>query len=1163
MRSWRIGIALLALAPIVAPGQIALPNSSSESEGPKDEVGGRNSMDQLRARSDRPSLPLRYGKVKVGSERVTVEGRTLVRERDYAMDYEAGVVYLKTTVRDGSPVTVEYRYDEEQGKAGTFGVGASDGAKGFSSLRLGLTNNTSMVLGLGLTERLGDGTVVSSNVYGLQNSFSFGGGGKLRGLYMVGSRERVQSTSLMGEETAKTDVDEGRATAIVQSMESRALGGSIRVDYRDIGANFSGFQAFEGAGYEAAEIQQMAAEKGLKRTNFQASGLGGPALGLGFGQKSVGDDDGAITWRSYQARLGGIEMDWRNQKVDPGFNRFNDLGEEDKKQLGKERGMERETLSLGKNFAGGNLKFDSLKVLQLDGKGFYRRGAGVETPWMKMSFGDQRVAAGFTRFGDLRENDRDQLSREQGLVRESFGLSINPKNGPLLSYNDASVRTETGDFNAIDLGYKFGRLSLQHTRREADAGFGALNTLSREEIGGHLDAIAQMYDPNARLRNEDWQNWGRAAGLNRSGLRLSYDFGRGTTVQAQQTSVDSQTDALKAQSYQVTTPAFNLAYRDQSETADFDPSQLLFTENQRFGYTRGLDKTDLEASLKLGGSRVLSFNRMSAGDLSGEAARQRFGYSDKGFQLNYARRSVDSGFEGLRGVMDPERDYLLGMMGYDQSELGLAWQILPNLAFDHRQFQGVDVLNEQQKTFSQSNARFALDKATQIVASKSSYVQEGPNETLFDQRKETVSVRRDFGTFGVVTLAEEDQKYTGVQDTAPDSTKQTVLYEGQLTKTTSLRTEHSRTRYETGEEETLTSNSVAQNLTSRTGVSVTNTEIRRDGERPDETRRDYGFWIDFGRNIRLDYKSSRQLVGDALNGSGTLNSNVSITPGQFQGIDMKSMSYTRNGWDDQRDQHIGNVSLANIKPLDWGFLKDVRFHYTADTVHDLDLWQRENRTMGFGGRVGAFAFGYDYRSQAIPSGDRAIDRQFTVTTDTTGKSWIRADIKYNLRTMPMGDQVMVRNYSLTLEPTKGLHVSHQLITNPLQAQPNVLLGDVATPGRSNKWTVAYDGCASTKSSLTFEEFYNEQTHQLRTSLKAGLTLFANNPSPLFLEYGMGESNESGELRRSFGFNVRLDQRPGPNQSFSLRFGNLNWELGRPRDQGIQNWNLRFDYSLRF
>ncbi len=1150
----------MALAPTSGSAQIALPAVDEKTSTQTNEIGGRTNFEQLTVAVGRPSVTLRYGHLKAGSESVQMDGRTLVRDTDYYMDYVAGVVYLKVPVRQGQTVTVQYRYDEATGSTGTFGLGTS-GNK-FQGFTYQMTKGTSMILGMGLTERLGDGTVLSSNVYGLNNAFNFAGGGSLKGLFMVGERQKVRSSNLFGEQVKDNpNIEEGKSQAIIQQVGANLMGGKVTGTYQDIGDKFSGFSAFDGSSFTPDQVQQFANERGLKRSELQFNGLGGKSLGLSSGFKTVGDDQGSITWRNYGANLFGFNVKLDTQKVDPGFTRFKDIAEGDKAQLMKERGLDRQSFQLGKDWKAGSLKYDSTKVETLDGFGFYRRNFDFKNPWLTAAFSDQQVQNGFNRFNDLREADRGQLARESGLVRQNMAFGIAPKNGPALSWSDNVVRTDAGDLDARAFSLKYGKFDVSHSILDVAPGFAALGSLAGPEIQGHVGTIVHMLDPTMNPQGPDMGGWMNAAGLLRSSWNLGYDMGKGSSLTARTEDIQGQQDDLTVRQFGLTTPKVTVGLRQQSAGSNFtDAGKLLFSEQKTLGTAPGLDKTDFNLNAALGGHKALSYSRMSAEDMTGGASRDRFGFTDKNFNLTYTHRNVDSTFASLPGMVDPERDFLLGMVGFDQSEVTGSWQILPTLAVnfkDDKAFAGLNGLGRFGSLFS---FKWNPDKRTQLTGSNTMAKQTDPTQPLVDQHIETMQLDRDFGSAGKLSVSHQSATFDGTQDQNPDSTTQSVIYENQLTKTTSIRTEHSLTRYENGQHETTTSNSLSQALTPKVGLSVTDTRIVRDGANPDETHRDYGFWVDFGKNLRFNYKAVRNMKGDT---QGTSQSEVSLSPGQIGDFNLGGASYQHNGWDDQRDQSLGKVSLSTVKPFRFGFLQEVQLNYSADTVHDMDVWQRELNTMGVSAKVGAFAFAVGYRSQSLPAGDRAIDRVFSFTTDTSGKSWLRADVKYNLRTLPFGDQVMVRNYTITAEPLKHWQLTHTLLTNPLQDNNNAMLGAIATPTRSNKWGVNYDGNPRTKFGFGYEEFYNEANNQQVTSLKLGATLFANNPSPLVLEYIMAESNATGTMQRSHGFNLGFVQRPGANQSLSFKLSNLNWELSHPADQNLQNWNLRFDYSWKF
>src|SRR5687767_11484181 len=114
-RSWRgMALAVVVIAPVLARVQEQFPLSNPTSQGPETSLGGTATLDIIVLQGTSPSVPLRFGNVTPGSERVEFNGRVLRKGTDYAMDYANGVVFLMRAQRLGQSLTVSYRYDKSK-----------------------------------------------------------------------------------------------------------------------------------------------------------------------------------------------------------------------------------------------------------------------------------------------------------------------------------------------------------------------------------------------------------------------------------------------------------------------------------------------------------------------------------------------------------------------------------------------------------------------------------------------------------------------------------------------------------------------------------------------------------------------------------------------------------------------------------------------------------------------------------------------------------------------------------------------------------------------------------------------------------------------------------------------------------------------------------------
>ncbi|MBX3111669.1 MAG: hypothetical protein KF857_06635 [Fimbriimonadaceae bacterium] len=1139
----------------MAHGQAADQNPAETSPPP---VGGKASMDLVRLSPGTMVVPLRQGHLVLHSESVDLDGRNLVRDRDYSIDYEAGSIVLRVPFTPGQGLRVNYRYDDKQDSKGVYAHGA--GSSKFSGFSFDFAGGAKAVFGLGLAERTAGGTLLSSNVYGLANSFSLSGGGSLKGLFMVGDRHKADVTNLFDGSKNTEKVEEGQGTAIVQSLATKVLGGNFTANYQDIDDRFGGFQSFASAGMSAADIDTLAKEKGLKRSSFRLTDLKAGGLKLSGGVQSVGDDTGGVSWRDYGMSLGGFSFTWDSRSVDPTFNRFANLREQDRNQLAQERGLTFDNIGAKQQFKNGAIEFKDAQTRDQNGTGLFRRALSFNMGPSKGYFTDQKVTAGFSRIGSLRDPDKGQLAKEIGLSRQSFGFESPLAKGWNLKYDNNRLMSDTGDVKAIEFALTSPKWSFEHGRFEADSGFTSFNAFAGGEVQNHVKSVLGAAGGHAQ--GNDYGALGNSAGLDRSWWKFGLDLGKSTKLNYSNYSVAAEAGGARLDSIGIDSAKYKVNFAQQDVGAQFGAtSRLLPTEQRSLGIADGLKRTMLNVFADLGKNRSLSLDTMHADDLTGEAARTNFKYADKGFAATYARRNVSSAFSGLATLVDTERDVMRQLMGYDQSAWSVTWQLMPSLKLDLRHN---DDQNTELGLFRENDSKlieYRLDKLTsfsyQTLASRVNDI----DHVNLEQSAQRFFVARDFGKLGKLTLTNERATFGGVDDNQPDSNRQAVNYQADLSKTTSLSTTQSQTRYSNGERETTTSNTIAQQLNPRVKVSLTDERTLRDGEKPDEAKKNLGVSIDFGKGIKLDVNQARQFADGA---TGTTKESVSLTPGQIQGVAVEGASYTHNGWDDLRDQSVGVFSFKNVKPFELGSIKDIRFSYSADTARDNYAWQKENRRIGFGASYGNIGFGFDYFSQVAGDGFRAIDRVFNLTTDKTGKAAVRGELKYGVRTLPTDDQVMIRDYAVSIQFNDHAQLVHQLVTNPLQQRNDVILGSVPVDERKNIWSFKYFKDKNFKFDMSFNEVQRDAVAQsLYREAKVDTTFFASNPSPLNLSYSLLQWDRNGERQTAHKFGLRFDQRPGKNQSLSFWLENLNWGNSRPVGSNLQNWGMRLDYSVRF
>lgn len=1179
--------AVVMITPVLASPQNTFELTPTAPPNTDIVLGGTPSIDLIILQGSGPSVPLRHGNVMPGSERVEFDGRVLRRGSDYNMDYETGVVYLMRAQKPGQSLHVSYRYDATK---------TTDPAQprlgGLSGFRFDVAPGAlQMIMGFGVTERTADGNVLTSNLYGWNNSFSFAGS-SIKGLMLVGERQKVNARNAFGAETQKGAVDEGKSRFLLQNFQTALAGGRLEADYQDISSNFSGFGAVQESGYEKSFVDSLQKEKGLKRLGIGITDVGVGGMKFSHSYRTVEDAKGSIDWRKLGMAAGnmqgafGFSMNWESRTVDKDFQRFRDIREADRDQLMREAGITRETLSGQLKASVARMAFSSEKIEDLSGNGIYKRsfelfdGAKPDSSKIYFSIGDQHVEQGFNRMGSLLGPEQQAYGRELGLRRQWMAMHVGLFGaGSPIKYNVNAIRTNTGDFNASKLTANGKSWSLEHVNASVDKGFGALDALPDREKIEHIKTIANMYSPGGAGVNVDaergWLN--RSAGIDRNFTRLTAQPFKGWNMSFENLNLNGQTDSGSVQTVGLMGKGFSVNYRRQELGDNFNELySLLDYERQRLGTISGLDRTDFGMSMKLG-SKQFTFTQLKADSPQGGMSRTVAHLQDRKLDVQVTTREVDPGFNAVNQMVDPEKDMLATMVGFKERDIKAKWQILPNLNLDLFWFDSNSDSLNQVKQLHNTIITWSPSKNTSFGFVKLQQKNDDPLQVLFSNLTERINLSHNFGRMGMFRYLQEKQDYNGIMTNLPDSTKEILSYEAKIDRRTSLKTEQTRTRFENGGKENVSNNTISTDLGKRAGVSVSEINVDRDGEGQDETKRNYGFWIDLGNGLRFSYGYARQLSGE---NNGTMSSGMSLSSNPINNTNIGDVNNTQSGqignmqvggaygvneWDQTgRTQSFAKVQLGTVKPMRLAGLHDVRFNFGLDTQADFSNWLRENRLIQFSGKLGSNLLQYEYKGQMHQSGARGIDRTFRFATDQDPKRWLIASIMYKLRTLPWDDQVMIRDFSLSARPTKNMSITHKLQTNPEGPQRgDVILGSVPQPFRKNEWRMDYKASDNLTIGGVFDEIRLEQNNSMARKGGVNMVLFQGLGSPLNLYYGVEQNDVGGVRRTAHRYHIRYDQRPGVNQIFSMFVGNEAFEHGITPGQKRQNWTVRVDYQLKF
>jgi len=1183
---------LVGALPLAVPASEGLGQAGQDVKGSA-QVGGLSTIDYVTLRAGNLGAPLRFGHVFQGSEQVQMGGRVLAPGTDYGIDYETGVIYLKRAQRTGDQIVVTYRYDP-QGKAS-----AGTSFTGVNSFGLSLAPGLGLVGGIGLTERSADGSVMSNNVFGWNNTFNFGGKSSIGGLYLYSDRKKNDNVAgLSMDPNARpgdASTDQGASQFLLQNFRSALFGGNVSVDYQDISKNFSSAGQVKSAGYSDADVNRLMKERGLKRQGASLTGMkfGQSTIGASFRQ--VGDQSGGIDWSSYGFQQGGLKMSMNSQRVDAKFTRFGDLSEGDRAQLQREAGLSRDTMTM--EFAQKTSKFSFNSTSVKDdaaNKGLVRREAKLDAGKIGFEFGDQQIDKSFTRIGSLTGAEQGQWGREIGVKRQWAGMTAaltGPAKGTF-AFRQLDLDGRSGNFKSQDASYQGKTWSLQHVSMGGSKSGAPVTSLQDAEGNAYVKRIAGFFGvPNT---NDGQRGQFLAAGdLKRNMTNFAGTLGKTSSFSASNLEFGQGKKGGIAQTADLNTSKVKASYRHQDFGGQFsDATRLMDFERAKLGTVVGLERTDISFGIQIDKTRAFQFGQTQAKDGGGDLDRTTLAYSAKGLTVSAAQRGVSKGFTSASGLVDPENGLLAQFQGFRERDLGINYTGTPGLKIQTFAQNAINNDTKEARSVANTDIQWQADKLTGISYQSQRSSSSDPLTTLFAQSLQRLSVTRSFGKLATLKWVDEQISNEGKNNAAPDSHKQYVALETQVTSKTSLRTEQTKTDFSNGDKENISANTFSTALAKNMGVSVTGVSIDRKGDDNDERKTNYGFWYDLGKGLRLNYGFAQSLIGDA-NGTGNSMMTFGQTPntlapnqvgnvgGSNVGGIMLNGGYGENSVMSAdpnlaHTQSFANLGLSTAKPFKFGAFTDLKLNLGLDTAADYGQYLRQNQTAGLSGKLGKNVFAVGYRGQlanpnlnptatsvATPNIE-AVDRSIALTTDPSPKApfVVNGAVKY--RTLPDDKDYMSRNFVVTARPAPGIEVSNQVQTNLEQANPNVLLGSQLLADRGNKWTVGFKGNGDTSFGASWEEKINDQTTASSTLSAVNLTLFQKRGSPLKLSYGLDEVEGNVARRQITRYSLQYDARATATQTFSMYVGNTDYayNVSDPLLKG-DNWMMRLNYQIRF
>lgn len=896
---------------------------------------------------------------------------------------------------------------------------------------------------------------------------------------------------------------------------------------RNVSEKFAQFK-----GLQDADKAQWEHEKGMQTSslgfglNFGSSKKGAASGALDFASQSFGDKSGGLSRESLGFQLAGISVQRLQSKADKNFKRLADLSDADK------------------------------TTLALD---LYRQYDPAAKP-------EQVTAA-----------DKAQVVKEAGFSRDSLRLnSTFGKSGGFaisqLHLSDAAkdAKSQTNGLERDSLNLDRGAFSLAYTRRKTDKDFTRIADLADIEKTALALDIRRQFDPNAtaaQVVQKDRDQTGKEAGLARDFLNAKMLIGKAgksgfltfnhmDLAQLNGGTAKDTLGSLHRYQFGYTGKTLQFTLLDQTIGSHFTRlTDLSDVEHAQFANEHGLGRRQFGLAWQLSKLTKFSMTDLRVGavqdaikdalaaaqkdTLSQQTAartaaaslsREQVSFETKGITLaaNIANTDKDFSRSADLAMTDADKHTVELERGYKRSDYAAHFAAIKGLTFDGTLFSANDAVDKLSHDTHKFNLQYAVNKITGL-----SYTDDSDIATANGQRNglehSLLTFNEGFSKGYLINLFHDRSATFSNGIETQGTTTDSLHFETPKTKRNGLSFDEKHLTYTDNRYENTTNLNVHVKPSSQLTFSYSRSEIDRgqDGTStapptttsaagttppPSEATDTFDFQFQANKQFAVvagltqrDTTDSKDAdtVKFGLQGQPTKNFTVAAT---FNEIHDNA----------KNTKDVADFAISNAKPFALGVVKEITFTARYASLNDQRKLQNETMTGRAAWKILKNEFLLDYSGLTKPDGTSTINRLYQFTTDPNPKKWFHGGFLYKVRTLPTGEDKLVRRFTADWRFAKATSFVYTYGSLPEDDKGNLTPLTTADVAFKHAW----------RSTLTSQLFYrlsdNQATKVATSSLGFGVDTVLSKTVKFGIAYSKDINGQAGKFDHSDHLHVSLD-----------------------------------------
>lgn len=335
--------------------------------------------------------------------------------------------------------------------------------------------------------------------------------------------------------------------------------------------------------------------------------------------------------------------------------------------LEKEKGLKRMDAAVDLSIPnGGQMSIAINKISDRSGE-VVTKMLGLSARGFALDYAVREVKRGFSRFSDLRDIDRSQLSAESGLRRTIYGLRFIGQNRKLNSFRVSRVENQSGSMTITSVGVNLGAVQFRADTRRAGTGFNRVGGMDNDERTSLALAVRRHFDSLAdatSIADPEKQGIGNEIGLDRAVYSAGFT-GKGFSGIFSINEISAHRGRARSRRIDMAGKNFKLRLSRQAVELGFDRiCDLQPPEKAAFGNEHGMSRNSLTGSVNLG-AYTLALDSTNVNENHGPGMRRwKFNLNSSKAKAQLDFKEIDANFERILDLSDSERQQWIGLRGF-------------------------------------------------------------------------------------------------------------------------------------------------------------------------------------------------------------------------------------------------------------------------------------------------------------------------------------------------------------------------------------------------------------------------------------------------------------------------------------------------------------------